>query len=288
MKNILITGATGNTGTLLTHELRNEKDIKIFAAVRHPDKAEELLTDPAALNLRYLDFEDTRTYASALEDIETIFLLRPPQLAAVNKYFLPFLEEAREKEISEIVFLSVQGVEKSRIIPHHKIEDMVISLGFDFVFIRPAYFMQNLTTILLKDIVEKDRIFLPARNGLFNWIDLEDIARVSATVLRDFNSHRNSIFNLTGTENISFSQVAGMLSERLGRQILYVSPTLLNFYLEKRRDGLPSGQILVMILLHYLQAFERAPDITGDVEKLIGIKPRTLSQFIDREIEMFR
>ncbi len=288
MKHILITGATGNTGTLIAEELRNEKGHKIFAAVRDVDRAEELLAEPASLNVRHLDFEDTRTYASALKDIDTIFLLRPPQLAAVNKYFLPFLEEAREMDIHEIVFLSVQGVEKSRIIPHHKIEDMVISLGFDFVFIRPAYFMQNLTTVLLDDIVGKDRIFLPARDGVFNWIDLHDIARVSAIVLRDFPKHRNTVYTLTGRDNLNFSQVAGLLSRQLEREIKYISPTLFNFYLEKRKEGLPSGQIFVMILLHYLQAFERAPDITDDVEKLTGRKPCSLSEFIEREAESFR
>ncbi|HYW97084.1 MAG TPA: NmrA family NAD(P)-binding protein [Bacteroidales bacterium] len=283
MKNILITGATGNAGALITEELRNEKDIRLFAGVRDVERAGEILNGPASQDLRYLDFEDTRTYSSALEGIDTIFLLRPPQLAAVNKYFLPFLEQAREKNIGEIVFLSVQGVEKSRIIPHHKIEDMVISLGFDFVFIRPAYFMQNLTTIMLNDIVENNRIYLPARDGVFNWIDVEDIARASAIVLRDFKNHRNSVYTLTGGENLNFRQVADMLTEQLGREITYISPTLLNFFLQKRREGLPSSQIFVMILLHYLPAFERAPDITGDVERLTGKKPSSLAAFIERE-----
>ncbi len=287
MKNILITGATGNIGTLITEELRNEESIRLFAAVRDVERAEEILNGRVSHNIRLLDFEDTRTYAPALEDIDTIFLLRPPQLAAVNKYFLPFLEEAREKDINEIVFLSVQGVEKSRIIPHHKIEDMVISLGFDFVFIRPGYFMQNLTTVLLGDIVNNNRIFLPARDGMFNWVDLADIAKISALVLREFDRHRNSVYTLTGSENMNFSHVADLLSEKLGREISYISPTLLKFFLEKRKEGLPASQIFVMILLHYLPAFERSPLITNDIEKLTGRKPGTLDDFIGREIEKF-
>ncbi len=287
MRNILITGATGNAGILISEELRHEKDINVFAAVRGVERAEELLSGPVSMNVRHLDFGDTRTYAPALKDIDTVFLLRPPQLAAVNKYFLPFLEEAREKDISRIVFLSVHGVEKSRIIPHHKIEDMVISLGFDFVFIRPAYFMQNLTTVLLDDIVEKDMIYLPARDGVFNWIDLQDISRVSAAVLRDFDNHKNSVYTLTGSDNLNFYQVAELLSEKLGRKINYVSPSLYKFYRAKRKAGLPPGQIFVMILLHYLQAFERAPDITGDVKRITGRDPVTLTEFIDREIATF-
>ncbi len=288
MKNILITGATGNAGKLILNELRHVKDMRVYAAVRDVEKAEELFNEPPSFDIRHLDFEDTRTYAPALKDIDTIFLLRPPQLAAVNKYFLPFLEEAREMNINEIVFLSVQGVEKSRIIPHNKIEDMVISLGFDFVFIRPGYFMQNLTTVLLNDIVVKDRIFVPARDGVFNWIDLEDITGISAMILQDFDRYRNSVYTLTGEENLSFSQVATMLSEKLGKKITYISPTLFRFFVEKRKDGFAMGHIFVMILLHYLQAFEKAPYITNDVEKLTNKKPGRLSTFLDRELEQFK
>ena len=288
MKNILITGATGNAGTLIIDELRNERNSNIFAAVRDVERAEMLFSEPMSLNLRRLDFGDTRTYSPVLEGIDTIFLLRPPQLSAVNRYFLPFLEEAREKGIHEIVFLSVQGVEKSRIIPHNKIEDMIISLGFDFVFIRPGYFMQNLTTTLLGDIIEKNRIFLPARDGLFNWVDLKDIARASAIVLRNFDRHSNSVYTLTGSENLNFMQVSDMLSEQLGREITYISPSLFNFYVEKKKEGMPAGQIFVMILLHYLQAFERAPQITDDVERLTGKKPVSLAEFIERETGIFQ
>lgn len=285
MKNILITGATGNTGTLILDELHNEKGINIYAAVRDTDKAEEMLSEPVSRNLRHLDFGDTRTYAPALEGIDTVFLLRPPQLAAVNKYFLPFLEEAREKNIAEVVFLSLQGVERSRIIPHHRIEDIVISLGFDFVFLRPGYFMQNLTTTLLTDIRENSRIFLPARDASFNWIDLRDISKVAALVLRDFEHHRNSVYTLTGLENLDFFQVSAMLSELLGRKITYISPTLFRFFVEKRKEDLSTARIFTMILHHYLQAFERAPDITDDFERLTGKKPTRLSDFIQKELD---
>ncbi|HKL36465.1 MAG TPA: hypothetical protein VJ899_09270 [Salegentibacter sp.] len=49
-------------------------------------------------------------------------MLRPPQIADVDKIFVPLMEEIKQSSVKHIVFLSVQGVEKNKIIPHHKIE----------------------------------------------------------------------------------------------------------------------------------------------------------------------
>ena len=47
----------------------------------------------------------------------------------------------------------MQGVEKNKIIPHHKIEKLIVVSKIPFTFLRPAYFMQNFTTTLSNDIL---------------------------------------------------------------------------------------------------------------------------------------
>ncbi len=46
-------------------------------------------------------------------------------------------------------------------------------------FLRPAYFMQNFTTTLPSDLVNHQRIYLPAGQAKFT-IDVEDIGDVTA------------------------------------------------------------------------------------------------------------
>jgi hypothetical protein len=53
-----------------------------------------------------------------LKNIDVLFLLRPPHISEVETYFNPLLQSAKENNIKKIVFLSVQGAEKSKIIPH--------------------------------------------------------------------------------------------------------------------------------------------------------------------------
>lgn len=71
---------------------------------------------------RKLDFQDTSTFVAALDGIDTLFLMRPPQISNVKKYFHPFLDTVRTKGVHHIIFLSLQGAESTTITPHGKIE----------------------------------------------------------------------------------------------------------------------------------------------------------------------
>ncbi len=122
------------------------------------------------MEFRQFDFEDTNSFEQSLTGIDRVFLLRPPHISDVDKFFRPLLQHFRLYNIHDVVFLSVQGAEKSKVIPHNKIEKLLKEFGFNTIFLRPAYFMQNLTTTLLQDIKMKRRIILPAGKARFNWL----------------------------------------------------------------------------------------------------------------------
>ncbi len=288
MKNIFITGATGNIGLEILHFLSHkDKTINIIAGVRQEKEAKNLLIKYPKITCQSFDFTDMNTFDDALQNIQTLFLLRPPQIAEVEKYFRPLLTTAKDKGIKEIVFLSVQGVERSSIIPHYKIEKLIKELGFDYIFLRPSYFMQNLTTTLLKDIVSKNKIILPAGNAVFNWVDTYNIGEVAAELLVSFTQYKNQAIELTGYENEDFHTVASMMSDVIGRKITYNSPNLLRFYWLKYKEGLSSGFILVIIMLHFLPRFQKAPKISTFYETLTGKKPTSISSFLQREKNKF-
>ena len=161
-KKILVTGATGNVGMEVIRALgRLQHSNEVIAAIRDFKVDKEKL---AQFNIGYVrfDFTDISTYKPALKNCNILFLLRPPQIADVEKYFYPLIDAAKECGVVHIVFLSVQGVEKSRIIPHHKIEQRIVESKIPYTFLRPAYFMQNFTTTLRDDLFEKKIIYLPA------------------------------------------------------------------------------------------------------------------------------
>ena len=289
MNTILITGAGGNIGTEIIRGLKElGKKSGIVAAARNPGKAREELQGFPGLTYRKLDFTNPATFDDALRDIDIVFLLRPPNLADVSAYFEPFLEAMLKKKIRKIVFLSVQGAEHQKRIPHHKIEKLILAKGFEYVFLRPSYFMQNLTTTLIREIKEENRIFIPGGRLRFTWVDARDIGNVGAHILEEFESNKNQPCVITGTEVKDFYEVAALLSEKTERTIKYESPNLFRFYRHKRKQGMNRTMIFVMIMLHYLPRFSRKTnEITDTVKKLTGRTPGTLSAFIEREKQLF-
>jgi uncharacterized protein YbjT (DUF2867 family) len=280
MKNILITGATGNVGFEVIKSLQKiNKTDKIVAGVR------DLVQDKIKfvgqkIEMIELDFMNPATYSNALKNIDYLFLLRPPQLTEVGKYFEPFIKIAQKCGVKHIVFLSVQGVEKSSIIPHHKIEKLIVESGISFSFLRPAYFMQNFSTTLEQDLVNKDLIFIPAGKAKFTLIDVEDIGKVAAKILTNPTEYVNKSYELTCNEKLTFQEMADKLSKGLGRKITYESPNLWKFYFQKRRENVASGFILVLIMLHYLPRFQKVPNNTDWVEKITGEKPKSFDEFV--------
>lgn len=287
MKKILITGATGNIGFEVIRFLyKNGTTNKIVAAVRNVEKARITFKEFPELEFSEFDFEIPDLAEKALEDMDCVFLLRPPHLSDIE-IFRPLVAKIKEKGISEIVFLSVQGAEKSKVIPHNKIEKLIKDVGLNYIFLRPSYFMQNLTTTLIGDLRAKQQIILPAGDAKFNWVDIENIAEVAAVTIDNFEMYKNEAIEITGSENENFETVAKLLSKTLDKKIEFVNANPFRFYSVKKKEGIAKGLILVMIMLHFLPRFQKEPVISNYYEKLTGKKPTKLIEFIKREKEKF-
>jgi uncharacterized protein YbjT (DUF2867 family) len=288
MGRILVTGATGNIGyDVIRFLFQLQTGHTVIAGVRSIEKAKQVFTSFPELQYSNFDFEDPSTYNASLDDIDTIFLLRPPQISDTEKYFRPLISFIKERGIEKVVFLSVQGAEKSSIIPHNKIEKLIIEYGLSYIFLRPSYFMQNLTTTLLGDIQKRRKIILPAGNAKFNWIDVENIGEVAAMLLCNFEEYRNRAIELTGYENEPFGYAANMISSAVNYKVEYINTNPLRFYGIKKRDGMAAGMIMVMIMLHFLPRFQAEPKISHFYETITGKKPTTLAEFVKREAHRF-
>jgi uncharacterized protein YbjT (DUF2867 family) len=280
---ILITGSTGNVGReVIKHLLLSSEGAQIIAGVRDLEGDKKVFANQTISFCRF-DFEDQATFEAAFTNCDVLFLLRPPHISNVAKYFKPLIIAAKAFEVKHIVFLSVQGVEKSSIIPHHKIEKLIAESGISYTFIRPAYFMQNFTTTLRKDILEKKQIFLPAGRAKFTVIDASDIGAVCATVLSHPAQHINQAYELTNNEKLTFEEMANKISFAIGSEVKFISPNLIRFFIQKRKEGF----ILVMIMLHYLPRFQAEPPVTNWVKQLTGKEPKTFDEFASENRSLF-
>lgn len=276
----MITGASGKVGKAILRFFTPTQEQELYVATRSKN--------PLASHQLYFDLEDAEGSAHSLEKVDTLFLLRPPQISDVQTYFSPLVYTARQQGIKHIIFLSVQGAEKSPLIPHARIEKLIDRTSIARTFIRPSYFMQNLTDALLEDIRERDRIFLPAGGAEFRWVDVSDVGKAIAAILARTKAHAGKAYTIAGRELLSFDRVAAMLSDALGREIRYISPNPIEFFLSKKKQGMKTSFILVLIMLHYLPRFQSPPPVSEDLKLLTGERPTTLKEFIDTNLQQWQ
>ncbi len=279
---ILITGASGNVGleTLreLMHHPGHPNQFTVTAGVRNPVGDRDRLTVQPDGFVR-LDFEDPATFAPALTGIDRVLLVRPPQLADVTKYFAPFVQAMKQAGTKQVAFLSLQGVDNNPVTPHHKIEELIFGSGIPYTMLRPSFFMQNLSTTHRNEIRDRSEIFVPAGNGRTSFVDVRDIGAVAALALTD-PKHLNQAYELTGSEALTYGEVAHILTEVLGRRITYANPSLIRFIWQKwQRERNPIGFVLIMVALYTVAKLGKAARLTNTTEQLLGRKPITFYQF---------
>lgn len=274
MKPILITGATGNIGGE-TLRLLAQTGHPVRAAVRRPPAT------PPAGSVEYVafDFADPATYASALDGVGRLFLVRPPAIADAKRLINPFVSAVQAAGVNQVVFLSLIGVERNRFVPHHAIEAHIQAIGLPYSFLRAGFFMQNLSTTHRAEIADENRIVIPAGQSRTAFLDGRDIAAVAALALTE-TGHANRAYPLTGGEALSFGEVAAIFSEALGRRIVYANPSVLRFVWRSLRGGRGLGMTLVMAAL-YTAGRRGAATITPDLPRLLGRPPITLRQFVE-------
>ncbi|MEH7110998.1 SDR family oxidoreductase [Neobacillus niacini] len=282
---VLVTGSTGNIGYYVVEELL-KRDVKVKAAVTSLDKGKKIFAN-LQVELTALDFLKQETFSRALEGVSKIFLMRPPHLAKPKNDILPFLQDAKKMGVEQIVFVSLLGVEKNPVVPHRKIEVFIRELGFQYTFLRPSFFMQNLNTTHQDDILLRDELFMPVGKAKTSFVDTRDIAEVAAVCLTE-EGHSNQAYTLTGGEAINYYKVASIMSEVLGRKITYKNPGIFKFRRSLIQRGTPKEFANVMTMLYTMTKLGTAQTVTGTVEKLLNRKPITFRQYVESHRNYFQ
>lgn len=274
---ILITGATGNVGRAIIKHLDTDQ-FDIDVAVRDIDKAKNQLGRDDISYFRF-DIENQIGFEK-LDLYNGIFLLRPPQIGDVPKYFKPLVKILRKSECTKLIFLSVQGAEKMSYIPHHKIEKLIAECDLPYIFLRPSYFMDNLITTLFDELKLFNRIYMPSGRLRFNWIDVDDIGKAVAKIFSNSSSDVRTAYTLTNSINYNFYEIIEKINLHCGTNFQYISPDPFSFIYTMRKRGNSFGYIGILLLLHFLPRFGKKTEITNDFNKLTGENPRTIEDFL--------
>lgn len=278
MSAVLVTGATGNVGIEVASQLLQRAET-VKAAIR-PASAGQVTA--GAIPVEF-DFQDPGTFDAALDGVDRVFLMRPPHMSDA-KAFLPFIEAMERAGVKQVVFLSVQGAGTNVFVPHHAIEVLLKRSSLSWTLLRPSFFMQNLTTTHLSEIRDADEIYVPAGNGRTNFIDVADIGEAAAVCLTT-PGHERAAYELTGSEALTYSEVATVLTDVCGRTITYKNPSARDFKARMKAAGNENDFVKVTARIYAIAKLGMAAGTTDTFEKLVGRRPHTLAEWAAQNVD---
>lgn len=284
---ILVTGALGNVGRYVVESLL-EMGENVVAASTNVDKLDAAFGQTGSIRMVHFDFTEQKTFEAALEGVDRVFLMRPPHLGKPED-LLHFVQAMARANIKLVAFLSLMGVENNTVPPHHKIEKLIKQFKIPYSFIRPGFFMQNLSGVHALEIKDQNQIFVPAGKSKTSFIDAKDIGLAVATVLHSPEKYKNTAHTITGPESLDYYQVATILSDVLRRKITYVKPSYLKYRHEYiNRRGLDKDYVNVTVMLYFMTRMGTAEKVTDEFEKLTGKKQRTFKEFALENIKVWQ
>ncbi|MFB8374599.1 SDR family oxidoreductase [Paenibacillus taichungensis] len=276
MNRILVTGVTGNVGKEVAEALR-KRNVPFVCGVRNLEKIRAEIGQ--AYDLIKLDFADQSTFEAALEGVDRVFLNYPPETPFED--FHGFIRQVHESGIRHLTYLSVKDVQYLPFVPHFKNEREIRNSGLSYTFLRAGYFTQNLNMFLLNEIVEHDRIFVPAGKGKTGFVDLRDIGEAAVITLLEPESHCNESYVLTGQESLDFFEVAAIMTVVLGRTITYANPNLKTFKSYFLAKGMEAKFVNLVGALHTFTKLGMANATKPDLVRLLGRDPIPVRQYVE-------
>lgn len=299
---ILITGATGLLGSEVVKQLSSATPaVKIKAAIHSVENLKRVKeNNDAAARVEpvLFDYEKPETLREALGSVDKLFLLTP-ETPKASKLASNAVSEAKKVGIRHIVKQSVQAADNtaaaaivSTIRLHRQAEKIIEVSGIPYTFLRPGEFMQNFVRWHSETIKEQGAIYLPAAGGTkVGFVDVRDIAAVAVKALTEDDDengkHKNKAYTITGPEELSYYQVAEILSNATGRKINYV-----NISEEKARGAMKDMRISDWLINGVIEVIELyrsdIPKLSSAVEEVTGKKPISFSQFAKDYAEAFR
>ncbi len=219
MSKILVIGATGNVGGKLVPMLVKRGE-RVKAATRTPKTYKASSNQVEAT---YFDYDHLEMYATALHDVDRIFMLAMSADPLTYERLTPFVDAAKAANVQHILMMTAIGVEHDDENSLRRVEKYIEASGIAFTFMRPNWFMDNFSTGFIQPMIaESQRIFVPADESKTSFIATQDIAAVAAVILTETDDHQGKAYTLTGTQSLTYREAAQVLSNVIGDTIEYV------------------------------------------------------------------
>ena len=241
---IIVTGATGKTGSVVVTELL-KVGYPVRALVHREDRRSARLKARGA-EIAVTDLSDVAAVADALKDVQRAYYCPPldPYMIQGAVTFAVAAQEARLEHIVGMTQWLASPSHPSLMTRQHWLVDRLFSMtpGVAHTIVRPGFFADAYLVT----------IGLATNFGIFPWMygnsrnappSNEDIARVAVAALMDPARHAGKSYRPTGPELLGAEDMAKAIGRAVGRSVRVVPTPIWLFMKAARMGGLPVDQM---------------------------------------------
>ena len=273
MKDILITGASGNIGKRIA-ELMAGKSVRMMG--REPAK----LPDIEGFEKVKGDYSDKDSLIAAFAGIQTAFIVSgyaaPGKRALLHKNAI---DAAAQAGVSHLVYLSFQGAAPDSKFPmsvdHFQTEQFIKQSGLSYTLLRDSFYMDLIPEMFGNEKHMKG----PGGEGKVAWVAREDVSACVAAVLSDPGSFTGT-YDLTGAEALSLRDVAERFSSLTGDQYIYEEETADEGTEWRSKMGVPEWEVETWVGSYLAISAGEVSAVSQSVENMIKRKPVKLDDYI--------
>ncbi|RCK24773.1 NAD(P)H-binding protein [Thalassospira lucentensis] len=256
----LVLGATAKTGRRVTAQLQN---------LGHSVRAVSRSTTPS------FDWTKPDTWDDVLRDIDAVYVTFQPDLAVPgsDQIIADFAARALSYGAKRLVMLSGRGEDAAQ-----DAERTLRNSGADWTVLRANWFFQNFSEDLFLPYLQNGVLALPAGDIPEPFVDADDIAECAVTALLE-PTHIGKTYELSGPDALTFEDATAIIASSANRDIAFVPITLDQLDAGLEQDGVPDELrgLIRYLFSEVLDGRNKTP--TGDVEQILGRKPKPLRTY---------
>ena len=275
---ILITGATGQLGTLVIQNLLKKTSAsQIAALVRDENKAASLKQQ--GVDIRVGHYDDTESLQRAMQGIEKVLLIAGTDEVKRVQQHQNVVNAAKKAGVQCIAYTSRTLKDKNTLVNrlmlgHFETEEAIQSSGLNYTFFRNVLYMDSIPGFVGEKVFERG-IRLPTGQGKLPFALRSEMAEGIANALLTGDCN-NRIYKFTGNESYSFADVAAALTHLSGKAVAFTPVEKSAFESQLKERGVPDGvaQRIVGFMIDIKNGQE--DEISPDLQDLLGRQPTSL------------